>query len=133
MVADVGRLWERCHVAIFPSNQFIESFGMVALEAMACARAVVATRNGAAPELVLDGETGMVVAPGDIDALASALVAYGDHPELALAHGAAGQARARGRFHIDQCAEAYLRCFGLVDDQGATTPISPARRVVSRA
>lgn len=133
MVAEVSRLWERCHVAIFPSNQFIESFGMVALEAMACARAVIATRNGAATELVLDGETGMVVAPGDIDALASALVAYGDRPELALAHGAAGRARARRRFHIDQCAEAYLRCFGLADDQGATTPISPARRVASRA
>jgi glycosyltransferase involved in cell wall biosynthesis len=118
MLADVRQLWQRCDVAIFPSNEFIESFGMVALEAMACGKPLVATRNGAAPELVRDRETGTVVSPGDVAALADALVTYAHRPALARSHGAAGRARVIQRFQIDQCAEAYLRCFGLIGSAG---------------
>ena len=118
MLQDVGQLWRRCDIAIFPSNEFIESFGMVALEAMACGKPLVATRNGAAPELVCDRETGTIVTPGDVGALADALVRYAQRPELARSHGTAGRARIMQRFQIDQCAESYLRCFGLRGSAG---------------
>ena len=111
LVRDIQPFWHRCDVGIFPSHQFIESFGMAALEAMACGKPVIATRNGGAPEIVVDGVTGTIVEPGDVTALAQALVTYAGHPELRSARGAAGRARAIEKFDIHDSARAYLRCF----------------------
>ena len=77
---------------------------------MACGKPVIATRNGGAPEIVVDGVTGTIVEPGDVAALAQALVTYAGHPELRSA-GAAGRARAIEKFDIYESARAYLRCF----------------------
>jgi glycosyltransferase involved in cell wall biosynthesis len=71
-----------------PSRQ--EGFGIVLLEAMAAGRAVVASRATAIPEVVPDGVAGSLVAPGDPDALAGALIELLSHPERADALGAAG-------------------------------------------
>jgi glycosyltransferase involved in cell wall biosynthesis len=111
LVENMPRFWQSCDIAIFPSHQFIESFGMVALEAMACAKPVIATRNGGAPEVVIDGVTGTVVEPGDVAALERALVTYAGDADLRREHGAAGRARAMEKFDIHECARAYLRCF----------------------
>ncbi|MCA1682457.1 MAG: glycosyltransferase family 4 protein [Actinobacteria bacterium] len=111
LVRDIRQFWAGCHVAIFPSHQFIESFGMTGLEAMACARPVVATRNGGIPEVVAHGVAGTLVEPGDVTGLAEALVTYADREDLRCAHGEAGRARAAERFHIRDCARAYLECF----------------------
>ncbi len=118
LVDDMPAFWQECDMAIFPSHQFVESFGMAAIEAMACGKPVVATRNGAAPELVADGVTGTIVAPGDVAGLAQALAAYAEREELRRAHGAAGRERAGELFHIDDCARAYLRHLGLVSFAG---------------
>ena len=64
LVRDMRAFWQRCDVALFPSHQFIESFGMAALEAMACGKPVIATRNGAVPEVVIDELTGTIVEAG---------------------------------------------------------------------
>ena len=113
LVSNMDQFWQECDIALFPSHQFIESFGMSALEAMACGIPVVATRNGAVPEVVIDGVTGTIVEPGDVDALADALVTYADAPELRRGHGEASRQRAAECFNIDDCARAYLRCFTL--------------------
>jgi L-malate glycosyltransferase len=63
-------LLPRAHVLLMPSE--MESFGLVALEAMACGVAAVATRVGGVPELIDDGRTGSLAATGDIAALAQA-------------------------------------------------------------
>jgi glycosyltransferase involved in cell wall biosynthesis len=72
-----------------------EAFGNVTLEAMACALPVVAAEATGATNLVRDGETGVLVEPGDIAAFADAIAAYAADPALSARHGEAGLAFAR--------------------------------------
>lgn len=72
-----------------------ETFGLVALEAMGAGRPVVASRTGGLPEVVVHGETGLLVAPGDEAALAAALARILEDAALQEAMGAAGRRRAR--------------------------------------
>ena len=65
----VERLIPLAHVLLMPSQ--LESFGLVALEAMACGVVPVATRVGGVAELITDGEDGFLEAPGDIAAQAA--------------------------------------------------------------
>jgi len=71
-----------------------EAMPMVVLEAMAAGLPVVASAVGGMPELVVDGETGLLVAPGDPEALAAALSRLARDPLLRGRLGAAGRARA---------------------------------------
>jgi len=111
-IDDVPAFWQRCDVAVVPPDTLRESFSMVTLEAMTCGKPIVATRRGALTELVADGVTGTIVPPGDASALARALVTYAERPKLRLAQGAAARTRAIERFHIEDCARAYLDLFG---------------------
>ena len=78
-----------------------EPFGRVLIEAMACERPVVAFRSGAVPEIVSDGRTGILVAPGDTHAMADAILGLLDEPDRARQMGRAGQPRVRERFALD--------------------------------
>ncbi len=75
------------------SNGDSEGLGMVFLEAQSCGLPVVSTVHGGIPEAVSQGETGLLVSPGDHEALANALLLYLDRPDLAAQHGAAGRQR----------------------------------------
>lgn len=110
-VDDMPRFWHRCDIAAITSDKFIESFSMVTLEAMACGKPVVAARNGAIPELMRDGVTGILVDSGDVAALTQALLRYAQDPELRRLHGAAARKRATDHFHIEDCARGYLDLF----------------------
>ena len=77
-------------------------FPTVILEAMASARPVVSTCLAGIPELVVDGQTGMLVPPGDSTALAQALEQLLRDPELRLRFGDAGRARIEQHFRIEQ-------------------------------
>src|SRR6478736_5213059 len=77
-------------------------FPTVILEAMASARPVVSTRLAGIPELVVNGQTGMLVPPGDSTALAHALEQLLRDPELPLRFGHAGRARIEQQFRIEQ-------------------------------
>lgn len=77
-----------------------EPFGRVALEGMALAKPVVGTRAGGLPEIVAEGETGLLVPPRDPGALADAVLKLAEEPALARELGAAGARRVRERFDI---------------------------------
>ena len=75
-----------------------EPFGRVIIEGMAAGLPVVAYAQGAVPEIVLPGETGLLVPPGDIDALARSIMNAIASPDLRASLGAAGQQRVRELF-----------------------------------
>jgi glycosyltransferase involved in cell wall biosynthesis len=70
-----------------------EAFGMVALEAMAAGRPVIASRVGGLPEVVLDGETGLLVEPGSVTGLSSAIDRLATDGVLRARLGQGGRAR----------------------------------------
>jgi glycosyltransferase involved in cell wall biosynthesis len=94
---------ERSAVVVVPSMG--EGFGMVALEAMERARPVIAASIGGLGELVRDGETGLLVPPGEAEPLRAAVVRVAGDLELARAMGEAGRRRALTRFLQDFCTD----------------------------
>ncbi len=97
-VADVMSAYD-----VFALASWWEPFGLVFVEAMALGLPVVTTRAGGAPEVVADGETGMLVRPRDPTALAAALIRLATEPTLRARMGEAGPARA-ARFDIARLA-----------------------------
>jgi glycosyltransferase involved in cell wall biosynthesis len=102
-VSPVSRAFEDAAIAVVPSLG--EGFGMVALEAMERARPVIASAVGGLPEIVAEGETGLVVPASDADALAEAIVALASDLPRAEAMGAAGRERALREFTPERCVE----------------------------
>ncbi len=92
--ADVMAAWRRCALGVIPSITE-ETFGLAALEAMAAGRPVVAADHGGLSEIVSDGETGLLVAPCDIEALRGALHRLHSDPELSDRMGRAACQRAK--------------------------------------
>jgi glycosyltransferase involved in cell wall biosynthesis len=83
-------------------------FPTVILEAMASGRPVVSTHLAGIPELVMDGQTGMLAAPGDSTALGSVLEQLLRDPELRLRFGRAGRERIEQHFRIEQTVAPLL-------------------------
>jgi glycosyltransferase involved in cell wall biosynthesis len=110
VVADMIDFWGACDVAVLPSSTFVESFGMVAVEAMSLGKPVIATRNGGVPE-VLGDDAGIVVEPGDPAGLSRALDRYAADRDLRLEHGGRGRRRCEEMFSIEGCAETFGRLF----------------------
>jgi len=106
---DVPGLLEGCDVFCLPSHA--EGLPLVLLEAMSRGRPVVASAVGGTPELVEDGETGLLVPPGDVDALREALGRLLGDAELAARLGRAGRERVRERFSADAAAAQVLRLY----------------------
>ncbi len=86
------------HAAVFACPSVYEPLGIVNLEAMACGTAVVASRTGGIPEVVADGQTGLLVPPGEPGPLTDALNALLRDPDRARAMGQAGRQRAVAEF-----------------------------------
>jgi colanic acid/amylovoran biosynthesis glycosyltransferase len=82
----------------------------VVLEAMSCARPVVASDIGAVSSAVVDGRTGVLVPPGDAEALAGALEFLVDQPDMRERLGREARARVEADFELGSCT-ARLRAF----------------------
>lgn len=88
---ELAELYKSCEIFVLPSAQ--EGFGVVFAEAMAAAKPIIAARAGAVPEVVVDGQTGILVEYGDDAAIAAAIERLSADPELAHRLGAAGRQR----------------------------------------
>jgi starch synthase len=86
------------HATVFAIPSIYEPLGIVNLEAMACGTAVVGSRTGGIPEVVADGETGLLVPAGEPEPLAAALNTLLCDPARAAAMGQAGRKRAVAEF-----------------------------------
>jgi glycosyltransferase involved in cell wall biosynthesis len=106
-VPDVAAWLGRATVLVHPARW--EGFGLGVLEAMLAGLPVVATNVSALPELVIDGETGVLVKPDDAEALATGIARALDRPQL----GEGGLERARSHFSVgrmaDRTAALYLK------------------------
>ena len=104
-VPDVARWLRRASVYVHPARW--EGFGLGVLEAMHAGLPVVATRVSSLPELVVDGETGLLVPSDDAPALARAVADALERPEL----GAAGRERARTEFSVERMATKTIALY----------------------
>jgi glycosyltransferase involved in cell wall biosynthesis len=123
---DVPGLLRRADLFVQPSDS--EGMSNAVLEAMAAARAVVATRAGGNPEVVEDGRTGLLVPPRDPEALARACVELlGDAPRRA-AMGHEGSARIDRHFTVERMAERMAAFYRDLVAAGGKGPGRAPRR-----
>jgi sugar transferase (PEP-CTERM/EpsH1 system associated) len=102
---DVPELLRGFDIFVLPS--LTEGISNTILEAMATALPVVATKVGGTPELVIEGVTGTLVPPSDVDAMAHTLKMYIEQPDLRHKHGRAGRVRVEREFDIARMVSRY--------------------------
>lgn len=107
--ADAPALMRAGDVFVLPSAA--EPFGLVLLEAMALGLPVVATRAGGPVEIVADGDTGLLVKPGDAGELAEALTCFLGNPAWARGLGTAGRRRFLTHFTVGHMARRMLEVY----------------------
>jgi glycosyltransferase involved in cell wall biosynthesis len=86
--------WDRCLFGVFPSL-WPEPLGSVVYEGMSRGKAVIGTMPGGHTDMIADGETGLLVPSGDVDALTRAMTSLIEHDELRERLGAAARERAK--------------------------------------
>jgi phosphatidylinositol alpha-1,6-mannosyltransferase len=101
-----GAFYDACDVYVMPSREIpekgdIEGFGITYLEANAFGKAVIGGKSGGVSEAVIDGVTGLLVDPCDVEAIAGACVRLLGDPELAGRLGDQGRDRIRREFNWD--------------------------------
>lgn len=115
---ELRQLYADCDLFVAPSRY--ESFGLIFLEAMDLAKPVIGCRAGGPCDIILEGETGLLVPPGDAEALVAAIVRLAQDVEARIAMGRAGRRRLLERFTHRQMAEGfvglYRRALGEIAD-----------------
>lgn len=106
---DISEVLRCFDIFVLPS--LAEGISNTILEAMASGLPVVATKVGGNPELVIDGETGLLVPPSDPEAMAGALRSYVLNAELLSRHGRAGRQRVEENFSLLKMVEAYISVY----------------------
>ena len=99
--------------AIVLPSLYGEDFPNVILEAMAMAKPVIASRLSGTPEQVIDGETGLLIEPGDVAGFAAALERLVEDPSLGAKMGQAGRRRFEEHFTAAAAVTRYLPLYGV--------------------
>jgi glycosyltransferase involved in cell wall biosynthesis len=105
-VPDVAAWLRRADLLVHPARW--EGFGLALLEAMLASKPVVATNVSSIPEIVADGETGLVVLPDDPAALATAVIRVLDDPG---SYGEQGRKRAQSQFSVARMTDRTLALY----------------------
>jgi len=111
--AAVMEAWRRCSLALVPSV-WAEPFGLVALEAMVAGCPVIAARSGGLCELVVDGETGLLVPPRDPAALSRAMSDLLADPARRERLGRSARARAQAEFSLERITAEWMAFYGKI-------------------
>jgi phosphatidylinositol alpha-1,6-mannosyltransferase len=114
---DVITMYQICDVVVLPALNMeddVEGFGIVALEAAAAGKPIVATRVGGIPDAVEDGKSGILVEPGDYTALSRAITSLLKDRELSLSKGHYARCRANEEFSWRHIAGRYENLFSNV-------------------
>ncbi len=120
-VGDVADWLRRADLFVHPARW--EGFGLALLEAMLAGLPIVASNVSSIPEIVVDGTTGVLVPPDEVEPLASAVAQLLDEPDLARTYGQAGLARAHESFSVSAMAERTLAVYR--EALGPSPPQSP--------
>jgi starch synthase len=120
--SNVHDVLARCEMLVHPAHS--EGLGIVLMEAMAAGKPIVATRSGGPEEVVVEGETGLLVPPGEPRLLANAMDTLLSDPSTATAMGRAGRARLRGFSPEDTARQTQ----NLYDELGAASSTEKANR-----
>jgi glycosyltransferase involved in cell wall biosynthesis len=111
-VRDIQGFMASCDIVVFPTLPALgEGFGLAALEAMAAERPVIATRVASLPEVIVDGETGILLPPSDPRPLTVALTRLATSAHLRSQMGAAGRRRASKVFTLDRMVAATMSVY----------------------
>jgi L-malate glycosyltransferase len=112
MQSEIEEVLKMADLLLLPSQT--ESFGLVALEAMAAEVPVIATNVGGLPEVVDDGRTGFLMPVGDVTAMAGAALKILDNPDLHREMGQAAGRRARENFSANRITALYADLYARV-------------------
>lgn len=110
----MAHAYQQCDALIMPSR--LEGFGYVTAEAMACGKPVVAFRNSAAPEIIVDRETGLLIGTDDIEGMATACRQLAENSKLADQMGRAGRHRVEEKFSEMTAMKRYISLYEKVLD-----------------
>ena len=124
--------YSRAGIFVFPSL-WHEPFGIPVIEAMAAGLPVVATRAGALPEVVVDGETGILVERGDHEGLAAAISRLLSDPHLRERMGAAGRERVRQLFTWERSVSRLEELYESVLPGKGSEPAARTQHLARRA
>ena len=108
---DVPHWLHQLDIYAAPSRLDSESFGVAVIEAGACGLPVVVSDAGGLPEVVVAGETGLVVPRDDVPALQAALKHLMLDPELRQRFGRQGRAHVEREYEWGQCVDLMERCY----------------------
>lgn len=100
-----------CLPCVWAKDNDVDGLPQMLMEAMACGLPAISTRLVGIPDLVIDGETGLLVPPEDAEALADALMRLGDDESFAQQLAESGHTHVTKSFDIDSCLEPLLRQF----------------------
>jgi glycosyltransferase involved in cell wall biosynthesis len=118
--ADVDQWLNRASLFVLPSRA--ENQPVAILEAMARGLPIIASSIGAIPEQVVDGETGLLVQPGEIEPLRMAIETLLTSPARRAKMGAAARKRYKEHFSIERCARALEQLYRSLVDASSPTP-----------
>jgi phosphatidylinositol alpha-1,6-mannosyltransferase len=110
---DLPKLYNACEVFVMVSREIrgkgdIEGFGIVYLEANACAKPVIGSRQGGMKEAIEEGVSGLLVEPDNVDEVVSSLCRLLKDREFSLKLGRAGQQRVLETMNWDRCYKEFL-------------------------
>ena len=97
---DVPQILNAVDLLVVPS--LAEAFGKVIIEAMACRKCVIASNVGGIPEIIRDGENGILVPPGDGESLGRSIVSLLENDKLRMRMAEAGYQTVKDRFSIEK-------------------------------